>query len=141
MCSRTIQLFRKTSYDFTFLGMNETETIVVAPGIDVASYYRVGLYIRVHNTQMVAGQLITFELDDALPSDEDPAEFIERNPATGAPFSELEIDESDTAPALVSTSATGLGAGLRVRLEAQQASSGGTPFFIEMSGVLVLRNF
>ena len=111
MCSKAIQLTRKTSHNFTLLGPSETETIVLAPGIDVASYYRVGLYIRIHNTQVVAGQLITFEIDDALLPDEDPAEFIQRNPATGAPFSELEIDESDTAPALVSTSATGLGAG------------------------------
>jgi len=105
----------------------------------VASYYRVGLYIRVHNIQMAPAQLITFELDNTLPTSEDPAEFIERDGA-GAPLAELQIDEADTDPALLSTSATGLGAGLRVRFEAKQASVGGTAFFIEMSGVLVLRN-
>jgi len=140
MCSKTIQLFQKTLYDFTFLGGGETETIVLAPGIDVASYYGVDLHIRVHNIQMATRQSITFELDNTLPTGEDPAEFIERDGA-GAPLAELEIDEADTAPALLSTSATGLGAGLRVRLKAEQDSTGGTAFFIEMSGVLVLRSF
>ena len=142
MCSKTmkIPLLRKTSYDFSFLAAFASETIVIAPAIDVASFYRMTLFLRVHNLQMSAGQLVHVEIDHTLPSDEDPAEFIMRN-ATGAPLASLDIDSSDTPPALISTSATELGAALRVRLTATQGSTAGTPFFVELSGVLVLQSF
>ena len=68
------------------------------PAIDVASYYRACLFMRIHNSQMSTGQLIQFELDNTLPSDEDPAEFIERTGvASPAPLATLDIDDSSTA--------------------------------------------
>ena len=140
MCSKTLQLLRKTSYDLSFLTPWASETIVIAPAIDVASFYRMTLFLRVHNLEMAAGQLVHFELDHTLPSDEDPAEFIMRD-ATGSPLATLDIDSSDTPPALVSTSATELGASLRVRFTATQGSTGGAPFFVELSGVLILQSF
>ncbi len=140
MCSKTLPLLRKTSYDLSFLTAWASETIVIAPAIDVASFYRMTFFMRVHNLQMAAGQLVHVELDHTLPSDEDPAEFIMRD-ATGSPLATLDIDSSDTPPALVSTSATELGAGLRVRFTATQGSTGGAPFFVELSAVLVLQSF
>jgi len=142
MCSKTVPILRKTSYDFSFLSSSGTETIVLVPAIDVASYYRMSLFMRVHNTQMSTGQLIQFEVDNTLPSDEDTAEFIERTGVVSPePLATLDIDDSDPAPALTSSTATELGAALRIRLTATQGSTSGTPFFIELSGVLVLRNF
>lgn len=144
MCSKTIPILRKTPYDFTFLASPGSETIVVAPAIDAASYYRATLFVRIHNIQMASGQLLQFEIDNTLPSDEDPAEFIERygtsNPPVD-PLATLDIDLNDEAPGLISTDVTGLGAALRIRFTASQGSIGGTPFFIELSAVLVLRNF
>lgn len=142
MCSKTLPIVRKTSYDFAFLGAYASETIVIAPAIDVAAFYRMTLSIRVHNLQMSAGQLVHFEVDRTLPSDEDPAEFIMRDAAGSAlHLAVLDIDSSDTPPALLQTSATELGAALRVRFTATQGSSGGAPFFVELSGVLVLQGF
>lgn len=142
MCSKSIPILRKTSYDFSFLSSSGTETIVLIPAIDVASYYRACLFIRVHNSQMSAGQLIQFEIDNTLPSDEDPAEFIERTGiASPVPLATLDIDDSNTAPALVSTNVTELGAALRVRFIATQGGSSGTPFFVELSSILILRDF
>jgi len=136
MCSKTIPFLEKSSFDFTYLGNGETGTVILVPGIDVTPYYRVGLHIRIHSIQMTSTQTITFELDNSLPSADDPAEFI------GTSLTTLVIDEADSAPSLVSTSTTGLGAGLRVQVTAQQLSAGGgTPLFVEMSGVLVLRAF
>lgn len=144
MCSKTIPILRKTPYDFTFLPSPGSETIVVVPAIDVASYYRAGLFIRLHNTQMASGQLVKFEIDNTLPSDEDPAEFIERYGTSTPPvdpLATLDIDLNDEAPSLISADVTGIGAALRVHFTASQGSIGGTPFFIELSAVLVLRNF
>jgi len=89
---------------------------------------------------MSAGQLVHVEFDRILPSDEDPAESIMRD-ATESPLATLDIDSFYTPPALISTSATGLGAALRVRFTATQGSTPGIPFFVELSGVLGLQSF
>lgn len=142
MCAKTIPILRKTSYDFTSLGSSAEQTIVIVPAIDVAAYYRADLHIRIHANGMSASQLVHFELNPTLPSDEDPAEFLERD-GTGAPIAiaTLDIDNGDSAPLALSTSGTGLGAALRVQFTATQSGIAGTPFFIELSGVLILRNF
>ncbi len=63
MCSKTLPLLRKTSYDFTSLAPYVSETIVIAAAVDVASFYRMTLWVRAHNLQMSAGQLVHFEVD------------------------------------------------------------------------------
>ncbi|HRI07142.1 MAG TPA: hypothetical protein PKW35_04950 [Nannocystaceae bacterium] len=80
MCNDSAQIpvLAKTTYDFTFLAGTATQTVVLLPYVDVSGYYRAHLLVRLHISQMSAGQKVDFELDHTLPSDEDPAEFIDR---------------------------------------------------------------
>ncbi|MBK8261130.1 MAG: hypothetical protein IPK80_07290 [Nannocystis sp.] len=86
MCSKSTrqQLLAMTRFDFTFLAGAASQTLVIVPGIDVSAYYRAQLLIRLHASSMSSGQSVVLELDHTLPSDEDPAEFIDRG-ATGSP--------------------------------------------------------
>ncbi|MCB9705155.1 MAG: hypothetical protein H6711_24975 [Myxococcales bacterium] len=142
MCrnSTEIKLLPKTQYDFTYLSNGATQTIVLQPSISVAAYYRTHLLIRVHSLQMDAGQSVEFQLDNTLPSDEDPSEFIDRG-VSGNPLTTVTITSSTSTPVLLSGTATDLQAGLRVRFIATQGSVPSTPFFVELSAVLVLCDF
>ncbi len=142
MCddSTQIPVLAKTTYDFTFLAGAATQTVLLLPSIDVSGYYRAHILVRLHASQMSAGQKVDFELDHTLPSDEDPAEFIDRG-VTGSPLATATVDSTLSAPILVSASATDLEAGLRVRMVATQGSTPGTPFYVQVSVVLVLRSF
>lgn len=60
---------------------------------------------------------------------------------TGSPLATATVDSTLSAPILVSASATDLEAGLRVRMVATQGSTPGTPFYVQVSVVLVLRSF
>ncbi|MBK8260426.1 MAG: hypothetical protein IPK80_26220 [Nannocystis sp.] len=141
MCSKSTrqQLLAMTRFDFTFLAGAASQTLVIVPGIDVSAYYRAQLLIRLHASSMSSGQSVVLELDHTLPSDEDPAEFIDRG-ATGSPLLSVTIDSTHTPPLLRSGEVTGLQAALRVRLVATQTSTPQIPFFVEISVVLVLRD-
>lgn len=139
MCSKTVVILRKKRFDFTQLATSATSTIILAPAIDVSAHYRIHLLVRLHSSGMSSGQLVTFEIDHTLPSEEDPAEFIERD-ATGSALATLDVDSSDSAPTLISTTAVDLQAAVRIQMIATQATSG-TAFPFEMSALAVLRNF
>ena len=114
MCNDSTQIpvLAKMTYDFTYLAGTATQTVVLLPYVDVSGYYRAHILVRLHASQMSAGQKLDFELDHTLPSDEDPAEFIDRG-VTGSPLATATIDSTLAAPILVSASATDLEAGLR----------------------------
>jgi hypothetical protein len=141
MCSKSTmqQIVTKTRLNFTFLDGVASQTLVLAPAVEVSAYYRAQLLIRLHRSTMSAGQKLVFELDHTLPSDEDPAEFIDRG-GTGSPLLSVTVDSTHTPPLLRSGEVTGLQAALRVRLVATQTSTPQVPSFVEVSVVLVLRD-
>jgi hypothetical protein len=141
MCSKStrVEVIPMTRLNFTFLAGADSQIVILAPAVDVSAYSRAHLLVRVHASTMSAGQSLVFELDHTLPSDEDPAEFIDRG-ATGSPLLSVTIDNSHTPPLLRSGEVTGLQAALRVRLVATQTSTPQIPFFAEISVVLVLRD-
>ena len=141
MCNTTrLDVLAKTGFDFTFLAGAASQTIVLVPAIDVTAYHRAYLLVRLHEATMTAGQNVVFELDHTLPSDDDPAEFIDRG-GTGSPLASLGIDSSDTPPVLRSREATGLQAALRLQIVATQSSTPQVPLFVEVSAALVLKSF
>ncbi|MCB9703057.1 MAG: hypothetical protein H6711_14275 [Myxococcales bacterium] len=130
------QIIPKQRFDFTWLGNNATKTIVLHSALNVVPYYYARFAVRLHATcTLVTGQSVDLEAFGTDPSPDDPTEFTK----TGTAALSASIDDSTSVPSLLSATASDLDPFLKLILTFNQCSTGGTPFWVELSADLILR--
>jgi hypothetical protein len=128
-----ITLFDKTVFDFTFLALGGTQTIVLERALPVIPFYYLWLGIRCHNRDFGTGSgSMIVEGFTTLPTDEDPAEFT----SSAAPSLSATINLSTAVPSLTIATATAMGPLVKLQLRALQATGTATRCYAELSGVL-----
>lgn len=132
MAGTMITVCEKRIFEFTFLGTNATQDVVLAGAIDVSGFYRVRLLVRVHSITATTGNF-SFKLQHTLPSDSDPQEFTD----TSADFLTLS-GITGASPNIKTVTGTDPQAFLKLVLRATQVTAS-TTLYGEFSAVLVLR--
>lgn len=133
-------LFDKRTFEFSYLGPSATQTITLQHLIDCIPYGFIGLLIRVHRlTALVGAQSLVVSLHNVLPSEEDPQDFVDMTGGSLVTVASVTIQSGTTAPSLLISTATNPGPFLKCVATVSQALSGGTTFFVEASGGLLLR--
>ena len=130
-----VSVLDKTRLEYSYLAGTTSQSIVLRPSINVASYYYLQLFIRVHERNMSAGQSIRFALINSLPSSEDSREFVDTSNFLAV---DLTSSAPTSAPGLVSGVASAPGPYLKFVATVSQASSPST-LYAEVSAVLLLR--
>ncbi len=129
-----VPVLQRTRYEYSYLGSNVSQTIVVQPAIDTSAFYYYQLIVRIHERSFAGSQTITLGLYSTLPSEDDPREFSSTT-ATGV----VTVTGALTVPGILSVSGTDPGAFMKLLLTASQPIAPGT-LYAELSAVLVLRN-
>lgn len=130
-----VRIIDKQRYDFTWLGMNASQTITLAPAISVVPYYYGQLSLRIHAISGLTGtQAIALEAYGTNPSSSDPQEFSKSTAILA-----VTLGTSTTAPSLESDSASDLDPFLKLTLKFTQTSTAGTALWAELSADLLLR--
>ncbi len=133
-------LFDKRVFEFSFLGPSATQTVTLQGLIDCIPYGFVCLLIRVHRiTALTGAQSLVIDLRNVLPSEEDPQDFVDMTGGSIVTVASVTVQSGTTAPSLLISTATNPGPFLKCVATATQALSGGTTFFVEASGGLLLR--
>ena len=130
-----IPVLDKRIFEFSFLGTSGTQDVVLQSAIDVSSFYRVRLLVRVHSITATTGNF-AFKLLHTLPSDSDPQEFTISS--GGSEFLTL-TGITSASPNIKTATATDPQAFLKLVLTATQGTSGNT-LYGEFSAVLVGRD-
>lgn len=128
-----VPVLEKRIFEFGFLGTSGSQQVVIQPAIDVSSFYRVRLLVRVHNIDVSGSSTFDFKLQHALPSDSDPQEFVD----TSADFLAI-TGINNASPNIKTVTGTDPQAFLKLILKANQNTSGNR-LYGEFSAVLVLR--
>ncbi len=129
-----VPILSMREFDYTFLGISGTKTIVLHPALNVAMFSTARLIIRIHELTMSANQKITIAAYGTDPSPQDPREFVLSSTTLSA-----EVVSTLSAGSLVSDTDTDLYPFLKLVLIAQQGSSPGTPLYAVLSADLHLR--
>jgi len=138
MSGTIIQILEKRSFEFSFLGTSATQDVVIHPAVDVTSFYRVRLLVRIHSITTTTGNF-KFILNNTFPSEQDPQEFTD---STNTFLTTGNITAAGTPPNIfnIAVSSTDPQAFLKVILRATQGTSGNT-LYGEFSAALLLREF
>lgn len=135
-----VPVFDKIRLEYSYLGPLATESVRLARDLNVTPFYRAQLIIRVHSLTMAGSQSFVFALANTLPSEVDPREFSDTSTGAGNPFLAVTINSSSPAPpTIVFASATDPGAFLKLTVTATQGATGGSTFYGEFSGAVLLR--
>lgn len=129
--TQVITIFDKTIFDFSFLAVGGSQVVIIERAMPTVPFYSLWLGIRCHNRDFGSGSIV-IEGFNTLPSDEDPAEFTN----SAAPNLSVTINSSTSAPSLTLATASAMGPFVKFQLRAQQASSGVTRCYAELSGVV-----
>jgi hypothetical protein len=131
--AQLITLFDKTVFDYSFLAVGATQTMILERAFPVIPFYYVWLGIRCHNRDF-GGSTGTMVIEgfSTLPSEEDPAEFTN----TVAPNLTVTIGNSTAVPSLNLVKASDMGPMIKFQLRALQATGTATRCFAELSGVV-----
>ncbi len=131
--SGLITLFPKTIFDFTFLAVAGTQSIVLHRALPIVSWYFLWLGVRVHNLDITSPSAnFAIELYQTLPSEEDPKEFTR----TAA---DMTMSIASGAAALPTpVLGNNLGPYLKVVLKATMGTGAGR-LYGELSGALMGR--
>jgi hypothetical protein len=130
--AQLITLFDKTIFDFSFLPVGETKTIILIRALPVIPFYYLWMGIRCHQRDFGSGNgSMIVEAFTTLPSDEDPAEFTN----AAAPNMSVTINTSTVVPSVPLASATAMGPFIKLQLRALQATGTAQKCFTELSGV------
>lgn len=137
MRSQIIPVLERRRFEYTYLGAAGQQLVTICPAIEVADFYHVQLWVRIHARSFSSDQIIGLSLFNTLPSDDEPREFT----ALSSAFASLSFSGSSpsSVPGLVSVSATGPGPFLKLVLSAFQATSVAGTFYTELSAVLLVR--
>ena len=129
-------------YDFGYLGGSDSRSITLVPVIEACNYGWVSISVRVHARSMVAGQTVTLQLFNTLPSETDGREFIEYSPTSVTPNALLVVTMTSAVPTVIPSvlfgATTNTGPYLKLVLTATQAASPDI-FYIETSVVVLMR--
>lgn len=137
MSGTLIPLFGKQRFDFTWQGASASQTIIIHPAVNVIPYQSIRLQLRFHGCSggaLVGTQTVILSAYGTGPSDEDPAEFTK-----GTALLSVTLNSSSTIPSLNTAVATDPDGYLKVVLTFTQTGTGGTPFWVELSGDLIAR--
>ncbi len=129
-----VPVMKKTRFEYSYLGGNTSQSVIIEPEISFSSFYYYQLIVRVHERSFAGSQTITLGLYDTLPSDEDLREF---SAATTTSFVTI-TGAVPSVPGILSVSGTDPGAYKKLLLTASQPIVAGT-LYAELSAVLVLR--
>ena len=134
MSGNLIEITGKQQHDFSYLGANESETIVVTRAINTIPYYHGSLWVRIHNNRS-SGATVKVKAIATSPSSFDQQEFS---------LSTAAMDTGDmsavSAPGLVASYATEqLPPFVQIQLEVTQSATPVSIFF-ELSVDLLVRS-
>jgi hypothetical protein len=133
-----VPILKMTEYDFSFLAGSSSQTKVLHPALNVASYYG-RLIVRVHETNIAppsAGPSGTISIAGygTDPSAEDPQEFTLSSQTFSA-----SVDDGNSSGDLVSATASDLWPFLKIVVEATQGAGSGDRLYAVISADLLLR--
>ena len=142
MNSCLITLLEQKQFDFSYLGGSTAQSMVLVPDLDSCRYGWVSLFVRLHARDMAAGQSLSFNLYNALPSNTDRREFLEYGATSAGPSSLLTLTLTNSSPTAFPSVRSGVitspGPYLKVVLTATQASSP-AGFYAELSALILMR--
>ena len=127
-----IPILDKRVFEFSFLGNAATQDVVLHPAVDIISYLKVKVLVRVHSITATTGNF-QFRLFNTFPSEQDPQEFTDST-AVGSATSITTASPN----IVVANSTTDAQAFLKIVLRATQGTSGNT-LYGEFSAALLLR--
>lgn len=131
-----VPVLTKTRFEYSYLGTNASQVVILQPEICTIGYYYFQLIVRVHERSFAGSQTIAVSLYNTLPSSEDPREFTA---STTTYTVTLTGASPSTVPGILSVSGTDPGAYMKLVLTASQPATPGT-LYAELSAALVLRN-
>lgn len=135
--SGLVTLFPKTVFDFSFLAVGGTQSIVVARALPIPAWYYLWLGVRVHNLDITTtgsnSPGFAVEVYQTLPSDEDPKEFTRS-------ATDMTALIPTGSPALITpVTANNLGPYLKVVVKATMGNSTKANLYAELSAALMGR--
>lgn len=127
-----LPVLEKRIFEFSYL-TSGSQDVVIHPAVDVSSFYRVRIIVRIHSLTIGAGGgKFNFKLQHTLPSDSDPQEF------TNTTDFLTTSDITSSSPNIQTVTGTDPQAYLKIILRATQGTNSGAVLFGEFSAVLVL---
>lgn len=136
MSGLIIPILEKRVFEFGYLGTSGIQDVVIHPAVDVSSYYRVRLLVRIHSITATTGNF-KFILNNTFPSEQDPQEFTD---ATNTFLTTSNITTGTPNIFYIAASSTDPQAFLKVILRATQGTSGNT-LYGEFSAALLVREY
>lgn len=132
MAGMIIPILEKRVFEYGFLGNAATQDVVIHPAVDVTSFYRVKLVVRIHSITATTGNF-KFLMYNTFPSEQDPQEFTDTVTAitTGTAI-------TTASPTIFSAGFTDTQAFIKIVLRATQGTSGNT-LYGEFSAALQVR--
>lgn len=131
-----VPILDRRRLDYSFLAGTATQSLTLNPAFPTCDYFNAYLFVRVHSRNMTGGQSIVFSVFHALPSDEDPREFVDESSSLA------DVTITDSAPTVVPgigyRELATPGPFLKFVLLATQTSVQST-FYAELSAVVVFR--
>lgn len=128
-----VPVLEKRIFEYSYLGSNAAQDVVINPAIDVGAWFRVRLVVLVHQISAMTGRF-NFKLQHTFPNDQDRQEFID----TTDFLTTANIDNA--SPNIKTITGTDPQAYLKILLRATQGASGGDELYAEFSAYLVLRD-
>lgn len=109
-----VPVLQKTRFEYTYLAVSTSQSVILQPAIDTSGWYYYQLIVRIHERSFSGSQTIQLQLASTLPSEEDPREF------SAAASSTITVTSAApaAAPGILSVSGTDPGAFLKLTLTA-----------------------
>lgn len=124
-------------FDYSFLPSGGTQVITLEAALDTQRYSYVGLYVRVHQRSMTAGQSLVISLFNTVPSDDDTSEFFDSTSVLDATVTN---SAPTSTPGICYDYTTRFGPFLKIALiPANQLLASTGTLYAELSAVLELR--
>lgn len=124
-------------FDYSFLSASGSQVVTLEPALDTLRYSYVGLYVRVHQRDMAAGQSIVLSMFNTVPSGDDSREFVDTSSSV------LDVTITSSAPTSIPgiryDYTTRFGPYLKIILTANQALASPGTLYAELSAVLEFR--
>jgi hypothetical protein len=131
-----VPILDRRRLDYSFLPGSDQQSITLNPAFPTCDYLHAFLFVRVHSRAMTGGQSIVFSAFHALPSDEDPQEFVDESSS----LADVTITDSvpTVVPGISYRELATPGPFLKFVLLARQTSVQ-SQFYAELSAVVVFR--
>ena len=132
-----IPILQTRRFDYGYLGSSASQEVTLEPAICAVGYYFISIHVRVHERNMAPGQTFVFSLFNTLPAEDDSREFSD--PAVSPILTVTVTSANPTAvPGLWYGDGRLPGPYLKATLTATQPVPAVSPFFAQMSAVLMM---